>query len=171
MQYIQTNFSRDLKKLVYTNVEGRLFFGGAGWEMYSEDTRNIPVENLAYFCFCLFSMVCADQNMHSNFRFAYADWERKTKAIYPKFGWKGFSEHNEKPFYLLSVPERNGVDFNVITDEDLKHFVDYNLKVSLAEFGIVNELFFKAMVEDVDFSNNIEVFNKLKLAIIDSLPK
>lgn len=167
MSYILTDFTRDLKTMKYTERDGRKFFGGPEWENFKEDTKNIKPENLAYFCFSLFSMVCSDQNMHSNFRFAYGRWERRTKNIYPKFGWPGFSEHHEKPKFLLTVPEQQGVDFGVIKESDLKEFVDYNLKVSLEEFGIGTDVFFRTMIEDKDFEVDNSLFRLLYQTLTD----
>lgn len=166
MHYIQTNFTRDLKSMKYIEHGGRRFFGGREWANFKDDTNQISNESLAYFSFSLFTMICADQNMYTNFRFAYAKWEKRTKSIYPKFGWPGFSEHHEKPEFLLTIPEKNGVDFDKITQDDIEEFVKFNLSVSLVEFGIDTKVFFLTMVEDVDFNFENKIFKDLKKYII-----
>jgi hypothetical protein len=167
MNYILTGFIGDLNMIIYTESDGRKFFGGPEWKNFNEDTKHVKKENLAYFCFCLFSMVCSDQNMYSNFRFAYPKWVKRTQKLYPKFGWAGFGEHHEKPRFLLTVPEKHGTDMSIITENDIREFVEYNLKVSMEEFGIDTKMFFKTMIEDKDFTANVLVFEMLKDKILD----
>jgi hypothetical protein len=164
LNYIKTQFIKDLQSLEITTNEGMSFFGGQEWENFEIDTAKINPKHLAYFCFCLFSMTCADQNMHSNFKFAYRDWLKKSQ--YPKFGWYGFGNHFEKPKFLLEVSEQKGVDFNLITDQDLNEFVDFNFNVSLRQFGIDTKTFFKVMMNDIDFNSETSIFQRLKKQIL-----
>lgn len=165
LNYIKTQFIKDLQNLKFITKEGIRFFGGPEWENFEADTSKIDSKNVPYFCFCLYSMTCADQNMHSNFKFAYRNWVLKSQ--YPKFGWSGFGNHFEKPKFLLEIPEKHGVDFNLITDQDVQEFVEFNFNVSLKQFGVDTKTFFQIMVNDLDFNSNTQIFKRLKNEILN----
>jgi len=176
--YISNSFSQHLNTLQFTSckvdMESRgiepdtRFFGGREWCDYEINIAAIAPAERKYFCFCLFTMSSADENMYTHFRQHYQAFQRATR--YPKFGWCGFGPHVEKPRFLLEVPIMHGIDVNSITDDEIAVFLD-------SQFNLGNNIplpvdvldFFRAMVNDPDFTADCDLFNRLKQGIIERI--
>lgn len=172
LQYCQTLFLKDLGTLEFKcpNSHQTLgfsrpfitpttkFFGGCEWENMENDLSKINVENRKYFCICLFTMVCADENMYAYFKENYELFSKKTN--YPKFGWLGFGIHFEKPCYLLSTPKE--VDFDSIPEIEIKDYILYQFTISSSFLGnITAKEFFTKMIDDEHFNCESEIFKKI----------
>ena len=169
--YLNNNFKRDINSLntsrcnniinennPYINVD-TLFFGGPLWENFNEDIIAVNPRDRAYFCFCLFTMVAADQNAHAHFKDELFDWLEHFR--YPKFGWCGFGPHFEKVCCLLKVPSANAIDFDIITDAELDAFVQLQFENGRRVLGNRVNDFFATMLNDEDFSCDLTIFERL----------
>jgi len=172
LQYSQTLFLKDLKSLDFIyplpidiDIELRPyvyettpFFGGSGWQNMESDLSKINDEHKKYFCICLFTMTSADQNMYSHFRSNYEFFYNKVK--YPKFGIVSFGYAFEKPCYLLTRPTE--VDFELIPELEIKDFIHHQFTIS-SHFlrDITSNEFFTAMINDIHFNCEIEIFRKI----------
>lgn len=109
-------------------------------------------------------MTSSDQLMFSKFRDSYDRFRNIFR--YKKFGWCGFGPHYERPKFILNVPCNNGVDFSVISDDELTEFVD-------SQFQIVDNMFgkefaknyFQSLLIDEDFQSECEIFERLVFSI------
>jgi hypothetical protein len=172
LKYSQTLFLRDLQSLEFIyplsiDIDLALrpfvnkttpFFGGSGWQNMESDLLNINEEHKKYFCICLFTMTSADQNMYSHFRSNYEFFYNKVK--YPKFGIVSFGYAFEKPCYLLTRPTE--VDFELIPELEIKDFIHHQFTIS-SHFlrDITSNEFFTAMINDIHFNCEIEIFRKI----------
>ncbi len=83
------------------------YFGGGDWKNCREDLTAIEVANRNFFVLSIFMIVLTDQCLFRNYNELYAQWRKQTH--FPKFGSVGFGVHNENPFKLLSIPERDAI--------------------------------------------------------------
>jgi hypothetical protein len=148
--------------------ENTRFFGSYAWENIKDDLINIEVENHKYLCICLFAMVCADENMYHNYKDNYEIFNRKTN--YPKFAYLGFGINFIPPCFLLKKPTELEIDFNSIPEIEIKDFIHYQLTISNHFLNNIspNE-FFTAMINDVNFNCECEIFKKIRNSIITAL--
>ena len=171
IEYINNNFQCDINSLntsrcnniinennPYINAD-TLFFGGPSWENFNKDIITVNPGDRAYFCFCLFAMVAADQNAHAHFKDVLFEWLEHYK--YPKFGWCGFGPHFENVCYLLEVPSTNGIDFDTITDAELDAFVQLQFENGRSVLGNLVNDFFGTMLKDEDFRCDLTIFERL----------
>jgi hypothetical protein len=181
LNYSQTHFLRDLQllnckvpgtnhildyRILHINPSTK-FFGGLEWENMQDDLSQIIVENRKYFCVCLFTMVCTDENMYANFKGDYESFNTITN--YPKFGWLGFGINFEKPCYILTRPIE--VDFESISELEIKDFIQYQITISSRFLGNITPVeFFTSMINDIDFNCESEIFRKI-LSSIKSILK
>ncbi len=84
-----------------------LFFGGRHWKHVFGDLAKVPRQDFPHFILSLFMIVLTDQCLYTYQRDMYKLWREKTN--YPKFGWSGFGPHNENPFMLLWIPEKEKI--------------------------------------------------------------
>jgi hypothetical protein len=172
LQYSQTLFLKDLQSLdfIYPHpididlelrpyvYETTPFFGGSGWQNMESDLSIINDEHKKYFCICLFTMTSADQNMYSHFRSNYEFFYNKVK--YPKFGIVSFGYAFEKPCYLLTRPTE--VDFESIPELEIKDFIHHQFTISFNFLrDITPKQFFTAMINDIHFNCECEIFKKI----------
>lgn len=176
--YIQVHFNSDLTSLKTSfcnptaaeliHDPNSEFWGGPEWKNYNDDIENVILEHRAYFCLCLFTMTSSDQLMFSKFRDSYDRFRNIFR--YKKFGWCGFGPEYERPKFILNVPCKNGVDFSVISDDQLTEFVDSQFQIVDNIFG--NEFaqnYFQLLLIDVDFESECEIFERLVSRIQDKL--
>jgi hypothetical protein len=170
--YAKRQFASDLMRLEIHNHNSLLrrclgadaaggMFGGRRWVRIASDLATVPEDRRACFCLCLFTMTCTDQNMHAHFRSHHLAYRRMSP--HPKFGWTGFGMNVEHPRLLLEMPSAAGVDFSVITDEDLEQFMRDQMAVA-PQFlqGIHPLVFFRDMLNDPGFTADVDVFRSLK---------
>jgi hypothetical protein len=172
LQYSQTLFLRDLKSLGFSyphsiDIDLELrpfvyvttpFFGGGNWLNMEVDLSEINEDHKKYFCICLFTMTSADQNMYSHFRSNYEFFYNKVR--YPKFGIVGFGYAFEKPCLLLTKPTE--VNFESIPEFEIKEFIHHQFTISSHFLGdITPNEFFTAMINDVDFNCECEIFRRI----------
>lgn len=179
INYSRTTFLNDLSVLQFTRPnriviemnanfnDKTIFFGGRQWSDFQQNINHVLPQNRAYFCLCLFTLVSADQNIHAHFPNLIKAWDRRFS--YPKFGWCGFGAHFEKVRYLLQIPEQNGIDFNIITEQELQDYFCFHYQTGKTELDQNINSFFRIMLEDADFDFNSDIFSKLKEIMIDSL--
>ena len=180
LQYSQTLFLRDLQSLKFIYppssdidlalrpyiYETTAFFGGSCWRNMESDLSKINEAHKKYFCICLFTMTSADQNMHSHFRSNYEFFYNKVR--YPKFGIVSFGYAFEKPCYLLTQAKEVG--FDSIPELEIKDFINYQFTISSHFLGeITPKEFFTAMINDIHFNCNCEIFEKIRNSIITVL--
>lgn len=103
LSYAQPSQSTDR---IY-QLAGVSFFGGRDWKGVTTDLAAVPASDLPRFVLALFMVVLTDQALYTYQRDAYETWRRHT--AFPKFGWTGFGTHNESPFKILSIPEKEGL--------------------------------------------------------------
>ena len=172
LHYSQTHFLKDLELLDYTfptpsqtlnflkpHITPKTrFFGGAEWENMENDLSKVKIENRKYFCICLFTMVCADENMYAYFKENYEAFNSLTK--YPKFGWLGFGINFEKPCYLIIAPKE--INFDSIPELEIKEFIHHQFTIS-SHFleDITPNQFFTVMINDIHFNCECEIFRRL----------
>jgi hypothetical protein len=84
-----------------------VFSGGREWEHVRADLAKVPEADRSLFILSLFMVVLTDQALYTYFPQSYETWRQHT--MFPKFGWSGFGPHNENPFWILRVPEREGL--------------------------------------------------------------
>ena len=159
---LNTNRCNTIAESILNDLDTR-FFGGHHWEKYLQDTAHVLQGNLAYYCFCLFTMTCADQNMYAHFREKYSEFRNRFR--YPKFGWCGFGSHCEAPRYLLDIPcIQHDIDFNVITDTEIEEFLKSQYSILDGIFGAeFRRIFFREMLNDDGFYAECGVFKRLRI--------
>ena len=162
---IPFDINLDLRPFVYETTP---FFGGSEWQNMESDLSKINEEHKKYFCICLFTMTCADQNMYSHFRSNYEFFYNRVR--YPKFGMVGFGYAFERPCYLLIRPRE--LDFESIPELEIKDFIHQQFTIS-SHFlgGITPNDFFTAMINDIHFNCDTEIFRRILNCMKSELSK
>ena len=94
----------------------------------------------------LFMVIISDQCLFRYFRDSYPVWRKHTN--YPKFGWSGFGPHNENPFKILWVPEREAMVNNAQVIAMIPDFVRFWIDESKS--------FFHQNLPDIDVTGYFE---------------
>ena len=157
--YFENEFPSDLQKINFQQpnsvLQGILrtgdtpFFGGEDWMYCRENLSSVPAKNRNYFILSIFMIVLTDQCLFSCHRNVYEQWRERTH--FPKFGWVGFGIHNENPFKLLWIPEREKIvdidDMELVMPEFVDFF-KYKICTYLPEINVSPNLFFENIRRD-----------------------
>lgn len=162
--YFENKFPSDLTKIefqlpdvvVQNHMLGEQitpFFGGSEWKHCREDLANIRVGDRNVFVLSIFMIVLTDQCLFRYHQDLYAQWRKRTQ--FPKFGWTGFGYHNENPFKLLWIPERDAqieIENLILLIPDFLQFFKFKLNQFFPTFEI--NLFFENIKHDNAYQFN-----------------
>jgi hypothetical protein len=177
LQYSQTLFLRDIQSLEfkfpdrYQTLDYTIpyitpntrFFDRTDFENYLSKNQ---IQFKEYFCICIFTMVCADETMHKYFRENYETFNLITRC--PKFGTLGFGILFDEPCFLLTAPKE--IDFDSIPKLEIKDFIHYQFDISSQFLGDISpNKFFTAMINDIHFNCECEIFRKILFYIKSEL--
>ncbi len=111
---------------------GVVFFGDPEWSNVRRDLAAVPEADRSFFILSLFMVVLTDQALYTYFPHSYDTWRMHT--WFPKFGWSCFGPHNENPFWILRVPERDGLIASDVVIGLIPEFVRFLVQETTTKF-------------------------------------